>query len=857
MSEKLLWSAEKSFSWFLESHPDFVLLFPALPQSCSSSICLGFFFLRTAMSDLEVDLSNGNETEMSRWAFEMAWYGEAVSATGIICEDHPTKLYSSGVWEKMIYGPIGLPFWQYRLPNIELVIVIVFFLWQFFDILFKKLGLVIPKFTSMMLAGLVLHGTMNRTGSVTLHQILQPKHRINMPESLGSLGFTIFWFVKGVKMDIKRIFRSEAKAVTTGIVSVTAPALIGAFLYLRQENRPLQTAVFSTVLLMQSTTPFSGVARLLRDIGINHSSIGRIGLSSSLVSDMLGLVYIFLSIPLYSDKLMAMLIMTMVIVFIVFAFLFVRPAMFRAIKKKREGRPIDNKYIYWILVMLCFSCLYFKMLGQLPALGPFILGLSIPNGPPIGSVLVERLEGFNLGIILPLFFATSMMKIDLGSVKYLFTDAEELAIASLILLIFFVKFLSSAVVPYLFKMPLKDSIVLSLIMSHKGIIELGFYTFAYDSTAIPSKSFTVLALSIVLNSLFIPMAIQYFYDPTKQFMCYQKRNLVNLRDNGELKTLVCIHRPDHITSMINLLEASYHCEGSPLTCYVLHLVELQGQDVPTLISHKVQKLGVGNGDNRSDNVVLSFEHFHRYICSSISIDTFTCIANPNHMQDDICWLALDKAASLILLPFHRTWSLDRKTIISDNGVIRYLNFNVLKQAPCSVGILIERQVVNKNQKKSHSALKVCVIFIGGRDDREALAFAKRMGRNDNVILTVLRLFPTNKSNEMTGWDQMLDTVELREMMHRNSGGKSDESTTYVEKEVLDGTETSMLLRSMTCDFDLFIVGRSNGMDHEVTSGLEGWSEFEELGILGDFLASPDFPGMTSVLVIQQQRSVAS
>lgn len=217
--------------------------------------------------------------------------------------------------------------------------------------------------------------------------------------------------------------------------------------------------------------------------------------------------------------------------------------------------------------------------------------------------------------------------------------------------------------------------------------------------------YSILVLCIVLNSVFVPVAIGLLYDPSKQFMCYQKRNLASLKNSGELKTLVCIHRPDHISSMINLLESSYQSEESPLTCYVLHLVELQGQDVPTLISHKVQKLGVGTGKKYSENVILSFEHFHRYVCSSISIDTFTCIANSNHMQDDICWLALDKAVTLIILPFHRTWSLDRTSVVSDVEMIRFLNYNVLKQAPCSVAILIERHLVNKKQDPQQS-LKV-------------------------------------------------------------------------------------------------------------------------------------------------------
>lgn len=149
--------------------------------------------------------------------------------------------------------------------------------------------------------------------------------------------------------------------------------------------------------------------------------------------------------------------------------------------------------------------------------------------------------------------------------------------------------------------------------------------------------------------------------------------------------------------------------------------------------------------------------------------------------------------------------------------------------------------------------------MGGKDDREALAFAKRMASQENVTLTVLRLLASGKSKDATGWDQMLDTVELRELIKSNNAGmvKEETSTIYLEQEILDGADTSMLLRSMAFDYDLFVVGRTCGENHEATKGIENWCEFEELGVIGDFLASPDFPSKTSVLVVQQQRTVAN
>ncbi|CAF1863358.1 unnamed protein product [Brassica napus] len=565
------------------------------------------------------------------------------------------------------------------------------------------------------------------------------------------------------------------------------------------------------MLLMESLTSFSEIARLLIGLGMNNSSVGKVALSAAAISNMVGLLLFLVMVPLsFPSWVLGVALLVQMLFFILIVFAVVRPILFIIIKRKREGMPINDKYIYWFLVLVCLTCIYWNAMGQFPALGAFFLGIAIPNGPPIGSALVDRLESFYFGILLPLFMTACMIRTDLSVWKDILTfnisNDKKLAVVSLVLLIFFLKVSVSMVLPLLFKMPLKESIVLSLIMSHKGIVEISFYVFSFGLYFLDRDTFSILVLSILLNSLFLTVAIRFLYDPSKQFMCYQKRSLV---------------------------KASYQSEESLLTCYVLHLVELQGQDVPTLISHKVQKLGVGTGtEEYSENVILSFEHFNRYVSSSISIDAFTCKAKSTHMQDDICWLALDKAVTLIILPFHRTWSLDRTSIVSDSEMIRFANFNVLKQAPCSVGILIERHIVNKTQE-SQQNLKVCVIFVGGKDYMEALAFARRMARQENVTLTVLCLVAAGKSK---GWYQMLDTGELRELILSNDPGNPEEeiSTIYLEEKIVDGAATSMLLRSMASDYDLFIVGRACGENHAATRGTESWCEFDELGVIGDF-----------------------
>lgn len=55
-----------------------------------------------------------------------------------------------------------------------------------------------------------------------------------------------------------------------------------------------------------------------------------------------------------------------------------------------------------------------------------------------------------------------------------------------------------------------------------------------------------------------------------------------------------------------------------------------------------------------------------------------------------------------------------------------------------------------------------VIFLGGDDDREALAYAKRTARSAGVYLTVVRLVAANEVKEIQ-WDTILDVETLRDI----------------------------------------------------------------------------------------------
>ncbi|PQM38503.1 cation/H(+) antiporter 4 [Prunus yedoensis var. nudiflora] len=223
------------------------------------------------------------------------------------------------------------------------------------------------------------------------------------------------------------------------------------------------------------------------------------------------------------------------------------------------------------------------------------------------------------------------------------------------------------------------------------------------------------------------------------------------------------------------------------------------------------------------------------------------------MYDDICTLAIDKATSLIILPFHRKWSRVNGSIESENQNTRTLNCRVLETAPCSVGILVNRGHVKctNSSASPNEAYRVALIFLGGSDDREALTFAKRVANDTYISLTVIRLVDASGYEDGNDkWEWVQDNEMLKEIKYNGAGYVS-----YVEQIVEDGIKTTRKIRSLMDEneYDMFIVGRRYNVSSPQTLGLDQWSEFPELGVIGDMLSSTDSRCKSSVLVIQQQQ----
>jgi hypothetical protein len=213
---------------------------------------------------------------------------------------------------------------------------------------------------------------------------------------------------------------------------------------------------------------------------------------------------------------------------------------------------------------------------------------------------------------------------------------------------------------------------------------------------------------------------------------------------------------------------------SPICAFVIDLIDLSGRGAPLLLDH--QQLRTPTPHLRTERVLNVLKCFQQKHERTVMVFPFTAITPYATMHDDVCSLAMEKKVSMVIVPFHKLWNMNGAE--EKPRSVRRVNQNILRNAPCSVGILVDR-VKKMKPLTSHNNLSVGVIFIGGGDDREALAIGSRMAKHPNAKLLVLHPTNENHGNNSTSESEK-DADFICNFMEAN---KNNNSCSY-KKEVM-------------------------------------------------------------------------
>ncbi|RZC86370.1 hypothetical protein C5167_030450 [Papaver somniferum] len=410
-----------------------------------------------------------------------------------------------------------------------------------------------------------------------------------------------------------------------------------------------------------------------------------------------------------------------------------------------------------------------QFIGIDPSLGPLMIGLTVPVGSPIAEAVQKKLECFDTFVLLPPSYIIAGYRVQPFKVIW----ESFVVVEIMMLLAYSAKIIVVISASLYFRMPIEDSLCLALLLNCDGIFYMLYLMAMVEAELMSQQTYTIMIFTNLLITMVTTPIVKHLYHPSRRYAGYKRQTILNSAVNSELRILACVYNQENVPSILNFLEAT-----NPITKESFFEQQNEGYTIG---------------------------------------QCFTAISPFSSMDNDVSQIAMKKRTNLVTIPFSEL----------DEHLYRTVNRNILQKPPCSVGILFD----HKNSSGaaidvSMSLHNIAMIYIGGADDREALAYSMRMADKPNLQLSVFRFThikpnqnAKKKDDELIGylWDKIMNT----------------ENIVYKEEDVTDCADTASRIKCLEDSYDFIIVGRRHDSSSPILHGLDEWCVFKELGVIGD------------------------
>ncbi|KAK7350645.1 hypothetical protein VNO77_09490 [Canavalia gladiata] len=723
-----------------------------------------------------------------------------------------------------------------------------------------------PPFVAEFLAGLFLCPQLF-AGS-RFSELMLPVKAVLGIETMAHVSLIYNIFLTGMEMNLDTVLLARKKATTIAIAGTIIPMVLGVLIYSLYQSHtvpskddgllPYNTpTAYLLCALALSVTNFPVLAHILADLKILYTGLGRVALSAATINDFYNWAMFVVLIPFATHSERPFLSLVLTTVFVIFCHMVLRPSLERLLVNNTEKNEWDNYQLSYAIIGV-FACAHVtEMLGTNSIVGALVYGLIFPRGK-FADLLMERSDDIVSVYLEPLFFVSCGVRFDLT----IFRSENILRTLQVVIFSCIAKVISTVIATGFYSMSFRDGAALGALMNTKGILPMIMLNIASDKQILSSQSYSTIVLGMVVMTVAVSPIINYVYKPRKRFEKEKLRTIQNLKGDADIRVMACVHNARQVQGMINILEASSAINVSPLRVFGVQLVELKGRGTAFLTAHIDHSNSLSRGSQLDTETVSNlFAEFAPENDRS-TVESLAAVSSFETIHKDIYNIAEEKLVSLILLPFHKQSNAEGCLEVTNSG-FKDINQNVMQEAPCSVGILVDRGHVSV----SKSNLRIGMVFIGGPDDREALAIAWRMAKHGGVHLSMVRILLFGKAAEVDTsmhneahelLSKVLDSRKEKEMDEESVSSfrlmavNNEDSITYTEREVHSGDDIPCVLNELDKrGYDVYILGQGQGRNSMVLSSMLEWTDCPELGVIGDMLASNSFGSNSSLLVVHQ------
>lgn len=297
-----------------------------------------------------------------------------------------------------------------------------------------------------------------------------------MLDTLANLGLLFFLFLVGLELDLKSLGRTGKKALTIALAGISLPFALGigtSFVLRATISKGVNEGPFLVFMgVALSITAFPVLARILAELKLLTTDLGRMAMSAAAVNDVAAWILLALAVALSgsgASPLISLWVFLCGCAFFLFCIFIVCPIFKWMADRCPEGEPVNELYVCATLVAVLAAGFVTDCIGIHALFGAFVLGVMVPHEGPFACALVEKLEDTVSGLLLPLYFVSSGLKTNIATIEGL----ESWGI--LVLVIFtacFGKVVGTVILSLCCKLRFQEAVALGVLMNTKGLVEI-------------------------------------------------------------------------------------------------------------------------------------------------------------------------------------------------------------------------------------------------------------------------------------------------------------------------------------------------------------------------------------------------
>lgn len=575
-----------------------------------------------------------------------------------VAEDTPFTMFCQFVTDNL-HHPLSILLIQ---------IIAVLLMVRLFGFLFKHIGQ--PGVIGEIVAGIVLGPSVLGYFFPDVFQALFPPESLTNLELLSQVGLVLFMFVIGMELDFSVLKNKINETLVISHAGILVPFFLGivASYWIYEEYAAAQTAFLPFALFIgisMSITAFPVLARIIQERNMTKTSLGTLAIASAANDDVTAwcLLAVVIAIAKAGTFASALYAIGLTALYIIIMFMVVRPFLKKVGEVYANQGVINKTFVALILLILIISSTLTEIIGIHALFGAFMAGVVMPPSIGFRKVMMEKVEDIALVFFLPLFFAFTGLRTEIGLI-----NSPALWGVCLLLITVAVagKLGGCAVAARLVGESWKDSFTIGTLMNTRGLMELVALNIGYEMGVLPPSIFVILVI-MALVTTFMTTPLLHLVE---RIFARREERL-----SAKLKLVFCFGRPESGRSLLSIFFLLFGKKMKAAQVVAAHFTV--GTDLNPLNAEQYARDSFSLVDEKASELGLSVENRYRVT---------------DKLVQDMIRLARKERPDMFLLG---AGSKYRPDTAGSNGVLWLSLFrdkidDVMEQVKCPVAVFVNR-----------------------------------------------------------------------------------------------------------------------------------------------------------------------